>query len=152
VLLCFRLVRSEGFNKNWDLGSLKISPSIRIFTYEAKQTLDPTTWRSRQDKSPCLSTKYLKVRSKSLRRVGDWYRQQRAQGAGWGSGHPRLAKGGQDGEGCQRARLVGASPLSRSLWNPGAVLTPKYQFNKTKQHTHSKTYTHTHTFSKGDQV
>jgi len=78
------------------------------------------------------------VWTESARRTGlrDRYSQRRSQNAGWGSGHPRLYKGGQGEEARRYFWIVGAYPLTHSWRNPMTVTwtIPQYQFYKTNQH------------------
>jgi len=70
----------------------------------------------------------------------DRYSQRRSQGGGWGSGHPRLSKGGQGEVVRRRFSIVGTCSLgSLGVKKPrDRSLIPQYWFIKTKQHTRSR--------------
>ena len=64
----------------------------------------------------------------------DRYSQRRSQGGGWGSGHPRLSKGGQGEVVRRRFSIVGTFSLGSLVKRPrNRSLIPQYRFHKTKQ-------------------
>jgi len=94
---------------HWDHSTQDIISSFMALTNEVERTLDlPRHGAVRA--CPWLSAA-LVAGSVRRGRGGDQYNQRRSEGGGWGSGHPRLSKGGQGEVVRRRFSIVGTFSL-----------------------------------------